>query len=58
MKDDHRAASVLGQLAPFVLNSGAACAPPPTAYSGDPASQFFLDARDVYEALNKLSAEQ
>jgi PAP2 superfamily len=48
-----------GQLVPFVLSSGAACAPPPPpGYSEDSTSQFFLDAREVYETVNNLTAEQ
>jgi hypothetical protein len=48
-----------GQLVPFVLRSGAACsAPPPHPYSEDRASPFFLDAHEVYETVNNLTAEQ
>jgi hypothetical protein len=48
-----------GQLRPFVLSAGAECAPPPhPAYSEAPASQFFLDAAEVYNTVNHLTAEQ
>jgi len=48
-----------GQLVPFVLSSGAECAPPPhPAYSEDPASQFFHDAKEVYDTVNTLTPEQ
>ena len=48
-----------GQLVPFILSSGAACAThPPPAYSEDSTSQFFLDAREVYETVNNPTAEQ
>jgi hypothetical protein len=39
-----------GQLRPFTLTSGAACAPPPPpAYSEDPASEFYANAFQVYD---------
>ena len=48
-----------GQLVPFVLSSGAECAPPPhPPYSEDPASQFFLDAKEVYDTVTALTPEQ
>jgi PAP2 superfamily len=48
-----------GQLVPFVLSSGAECAPPPPlTYSEDSTSAFFLDAQEVYDAVNTLTPEQ
>lgn len=48
-----------GELRPFVLRRGEACDPgPPTAYSEDPASAFFLEAREVYETVNSLTQGQ
>ncbi|HEX6386602.1 MAG TPA: vanadium-dependent haloperoxidase [Anaerolineae bacterium] len=48
-----------GQMRPFVLSAGDACDPgPPTAYSEDTASSFFLEAQEVYDAVNNLTAEQ
>jgi len=48
-----------GQLVPFVLSSGAECAPPPhPAYSENPTSQFFLNAKEVYDTVNTLTANQ
>ncbi|MCI0329612.1 MAG: vanadium-dependent haloperoxidase [candidate division Zixibacteria bacterium] len=48
-----------GELRPFVLRSGEVCNPgPPTAYSEDPASPFFLEAKEVYDVGNNLTDEQ
>jgi PAP2 superfamily len=48
-----------GQLVPFVLSSGAECAPPPhPTYSEDSTSQFFRDAKEVYDTVNTLTPEQ
>ncbi len=43
----------------FVIASGSACPPaPPTAYSEDPSSAFFAEAREVYDAVNNRTPEQ
>jgi hypothetical protein len=48
-----------GQLAPMVLISGAECAPPaPPSYSEAPTSEFFRDAKEVYDTGNTLTLEQ
>lgn len=48
-----------GQMRPFVLSAGDACDPgPPTAYAEDDTSPFFLEAEEVYDAVNNLTAEQ
>jgi len=48
-----------GQVRPFVLSAGNACNPGPhTAYSEDTTSPFFLEAEEVYDAVNNLTAEQ
>ena len=48
-----------GQLRPFTLTSGAACAPPPPpAYSEDPASEFYANAFQVYDTNVTLTEEQ
>jgi hypothetical protein len=48
-----------GQLRPFVLPSGGACAPPPPpAYSTDPASDFYAEGLEVYNTSTHLTAEQ
>ena len=47
------------ELRPFVLESGAACAPPPpTPYSADPTSQFMREAREVKDAVDHITPEQ
>jgi hypothetical protein len=46
-----------GQLRPFVLASGDACAPPP-AYAEDPASEFYARALEVYTTSVHLTEEQ
>jgi hypothetical protein len=44
---------------PFVLPDAAACPlPPPPAYSEDPASPFFAEAREVHEVSRSLTDEQ
>jgi hypothetical protein len=44
---------------PFVLPSGAACAPvPPPSYSEEIGSPFYLEANECYEAAGSLTAEQ
>lgn len=48
-----------GQNRPFALASGATCAPlPPPAYSTDPASPMYQEAREVYETVKNLTPEQ
>ncbi|PYT08358.1 MAG: hypothetical protein DMF49_05535, partial [Acidobacteria bacterium] len=48
-----------GQLRPFVLTSGAECAPdPPPAYSEDPSSQFYALGKEVYDTGKNLTPEQ
>src|SRR5262245_4379262 len=48
-----------GRNRPFAISSGSAGPPgPPTAYSEDPASTFFADALEVYDAVNSRTAEQ
>jgi hypothetical protein len=44
---------------PFVLPDDAACPlPPPPAYSEDPGSRFFAEAREVHEVSRSLTDEQ
>ena len=48
-----------GRLRPFVLRGAFDVDPgPPLAYSEDPRSEFFRDAREVYDTVNGLTAEQ
>jgi hypothetical protein len=48
-----------GEMRPFALLSGAECPPPgPPAFSTDPDSAFFGFAKEVYDTVNGLSAEQ
>lgn len=48
-----------GKLRPFVLHSGAECAPPAhTAYSADPASAFYAQGLEVYQTTTNLTPEQ
>lgn len=48
-----------GQNRPFTLPDAEACPlPPPPAYSEDPASPFFQEAMEVYEASRTLTPEQ
>jgi hypothetical protein len=43
----------------FAMPSGASCPlPPPPAYSEDPASDFYREARETYEAVKTLTPEQ
>jgi hypothetical protein len=44
---------------PFVLSTGAACAPvPPPAYSEVSGSRFYTEANECYEATGSLTADQ
>lgn len=44
---------------PFAIPSTTACAlPAPTAYSKDPASRFYAEAMEVYDAVRNLTPEQ
>jgi hypothetical protein len=48
-----------GNNRPFALTSGAECNPgPPPPYSEDPASQFYAEAKEVYDTLNALTPAQ
>jgi hypothetical protein len=48
-----------GQLRPFVLTSGAECAPPPhPPYAEDPSSEFYANAFAVYQTSLTLTEEQ
>jgi PAP2 superfamily len=48
-----------GKNRPFAMPDGAMCTlPPPPAYSEDPQSAFFKQAREVYDTRNGLSDEQ
>jgi hypothetical protein len=48
-----------GQLRPFVLTSGDACAPPPPPlYATDPASAFYTLVLEVYFTNLNLTDEQ
>jgi len=48
-----------GQLHPFVLTSGDACAPPPPpVYSTTPTSVFYANALEVYDTSLTLTEEQ
>jgi hypothetical protein len=48
-----------GENRPLLLPAGDACAaPPPPAYSTDPASPFYREAREVYDTVRALSKEQ
>lgn len=48
-----------GDNRPFVLASGADCAPPPPPeYSEAPDSEFYREALEVYEIANALTGEQ
>ncbi len=43
----------------FAMPAGAACdLPPPPAYSTDPASEFYRQAREVYDTVRDLTPEQ
>ena len=46
-------------VAPFVIPSARACAPAgPPEFSKDPASDFYAEAREVYDVGNELTPEQ
>jgi hypothetical protein len=48
-----------GLVRPFVLPSGGACASgPPPAYSAEPTSAFFQEAKEVYDVVNSLTLDQ
>jgi hypothetical protein len=48
-----------GENRPFILTSGAECAPPsPPEYSEETDSAFYTEAFEVYTIANQLSAEQ
>jgi hypothetical protein len=48
-----------GQLRPFVLAGGSACAPPsPPAFSTEPGSDFYAEGLEVYETATHLTPEQ
>ena len=48
-----------GQNRSFAMPSGAACAlPPPPAYSEEPSSAFYAQAREVYDTTTHLTPEQ
>ena len=42
----------------FALDDGACILPPPPAYSEDPASAFFAEAKEVYDVSRTLTDEQ
>lgn len=44
---------------PFAMPDGASCPlPPPPAYSVEPGSAFFAEAKEVYDTVRNLSPEQ
>ena len=48
-----------GDVRPFVLKSGSACAAPPLpAYSEAPGSAFYREAQEVYRVSNQATQEQ
>ncbi len=48
-----------GQNRTFAMPGGASCGlPPPPAYSEDPASEFFLQAKEVFDIKANLTPEQ
>jgi hypothetical protein len=48
-----------GNNRPFVLNAGSECQPPPPPpYSEQPGTKFYNEMMEVYNAVNKLTAEQ
>jgi hypothetical protein len=48
-----------GRLRPFALPAADACeAPPPPAYSTVPGSAFYAEAKEVYDTVRTLTAEQ
>ena len=48
-----------GQNRTFAMPSGASCGlPPPPAYSEEPSSEFYRQAREVYDVTSHLTPEQ
>ena len=48
-----------GKVRPFAMPTGDACGlPPPPEYSEDPASEFYLQAKEVYDTSKTLTDEQ
>src|SRR5215469_9457637 len=48
-----------GKVRPFAMPSGQACPlPPPPAYSEEQGSEFFLQAKEVYDTTRRLTPEQ
>lgn len=48
-----------GNVRPFAMPEGNSCPlPPPPAYSEDPASEFYAEAKEVYDAVKNLTPEQ
>ena len=48
-----------GENRPFAMPAGIPCGlPPPPAYSEDPASAFYLEAKEVYDTTRALTDEQ
>lgn len=48
-----------GKVRPFAMPSGATCdLPPPPAYSEDPASAFYAEAKEVYDTTKTLTPDQ
>lgn len=48
-----------GNVRPFAMPEGNSCPlPPPPAYSEDPSSEFYKEAKEVYDTVNALTKEQ
>jgi hypothetical protein len=48
-----------GENRPFAMPKGAVCDPPPAlAYSEDPTSDFYKEAKEVYDTKNNLTPDQ
>ncbi len=48
-----------GEVRTFAMPTGASCGlPPPPAYSEDPGSAFYAEAREVYDAVRGLTPDQ
>ena len=48
-----------GNVRPFAMPEGNNCPlPPPPAYSEDPSSEFYKEAKEVYDTVNTLTKEQ